>query len=61
MKIYLRLDEEITEQFHKIKKYSRLKNDSEVLRYLIADFWRKNKKKIQAETEVNGDVQVQSS
>jgi hypothetical protein len=38
MRIYLRLDGDIAKQFIIIKKQLGLKNDSEVLRYLITAF-----------------------
>jgi hypothetical protein len=38
VRIYLRLDGDIAQQFIIIKKQLGLKNDSEVLRYLIAAF-----------------------
>jgi hypothetical protein len=44
VKTYLRLDGDIAKQFIIIKKQLGLKNDSEVLRYLIADFFKKEKR-----------------
>lgn len=51
VKIYLRLDEEMSKRFLLVKKYLGLKNDTEVLRCLLADFWNKHHKKIQAKKE----------
>ena len=39
VRIYLRLDGDIAKQFIDVKKRLGLKNDSEVLRCLIADAW----------------------
>jgi hypothetical protein len=44
VRIYLRLDGDIAKQFIIIKKQIGLKNDSEVLRYLIAAFHEINEK-----------------
>lgn len=45
MKVYLKLTEEMTGRFLRIKKSLGLKNDTEVLRYIITEFWREKLKK----------------
>ncbi len=47
IKIYLKLDGEMAKRFLLIKKYFGLKNDTEVLRRIITDFWDKHHTKIQ--------------
>ena len=45
-RIYVRLDEEMFEKFQEIKEHLGLKNDTEVLRALIADFYKKHQKEL---------------
>jgi len=49
--IYLRCNGELARQFHDVKKQLGFKNNSEVLRLLIAEFWslRKERKNLKNE------------
>jgi hypothetical protein len=40
LRVYLRAKGKIAQQFDDIKEYLGVTNDSEVVRILIADFWR---------------------
>jgi metal-responsive CopG/Arc/MetJ family transcriptional regulator len=45
-RIYVKLDEKAAEKFQKIKEHLGLKNDTEVLRALITDFYKKHQKEL---------------
>lgn len=45
LRVYLRASGEIAKRFSRIKEYLGLKNDTEVLRYVINEFWREELKK----------------
>ena len=51
LKIYLRLDKELTEIFSLIKKSFGVKNDTEVLRFLINWYYDENREKLQPRLE----------
>jgi len=51
MRIYLRSEGEIVRRFWRIKEYWGLKNDSEVLRFLINWHWNQNEDKLQPPLE----------
>jgi len=41
VKAYIRLSEDLAERFLRIKEHLGLKNNTEVIRYLINDYWNK--------------------
>jgi hypothetical protein len=46
LRLYVRLDEELSRRFSQIQEYLGLKNSSEVMRMLINDFWRKHREEL---------------
>ena len=51
LKIYLRLDKELTDIFRLIKKDFKVKNDTEVLRLIINWYYKENQEKLQPRLE----------
>lgn len=51
LKIYLRLEKQESYRFLQIKNYLGLKNDTEVLRSVINDYWRDHQKEFPARLE----------
>jgi hypothetical protein len=47
LKIYVRLDGEMSERFSRIKEHLGLKNNTEVLRRLITLYWRAHQEELQ--------------
>jgi hypothetical protein len=45
LRVYLRAKGKIVQQFDDVKEYLGVTNDTEVLRFLIADFWRNLKRR----------------